>query len=95
MILRGHVTTRSLPFRISVDGGSTVYTLPYLKDHLAPVHGSLKLVDGGVERRGGASGPLESLGDAEPLAVDAVQDARQRRRHLLRQHLRDGQGEKL
>ena len=49
MILRGHVTTRSLPFGMSVDGGSTVYTLPYLKDHLAPVHGSLKLVDGGVE----------------------------------------------
>ena len=83
MILRDHVTTRSLPFGMSVDGGSTS-TLPYLKDHLAPVHGSLKLVDGGVEGRGGASGPLESLRDAEPLAVDAVQDARQRRRHLLR-----------
>ena len=60
----------------------------HLKNELSAVHGSLELIDGCVEGGVGASCPLQSLRDAEPLTVDSVQHASQRRRHLLRQHLK-------
>ena len=47
------------------------------------VCGSLKFIHDSVEGWVGPCGPLQSLGDAELLAVDLVQDARDGRRHLL------------
>ena len=49
-----------------------------LNDMLPPVDGSLKLIDDSIEGGVGPSCPLETLRDAELLAVDLVQDRRKR-----------------
>ena len=54
-----------------------MHHVPHLECLLASIHGSLKLINNGVEGRVGPSCPLESLGNTELLAVDPVNDTGQ------------------
>ena len=56
---------------------SSKHHVLHLEYLLALNHGSLKLINNGVEGRVGSSCPLESLGNTELLAVDLVKDTGQ------------------